>query len=311
VVTIPIDDPDLIAVDTSNNYLYVANATNTQSIAVVSISDNDSIIASIPLDNSTGGLLYDPSNGYVYASQNCLAETVQGEQSSGITAVIINGTKVIGQIDGPCASGSLAYDPSDHHIFEASLGDVNPDGLVNVIDDRNNTIVATITSGAGLRGIAYDASNGMVYAADLSSGSVEIINPASDSLVGAVTVESGHPVYADDLVAYNSGNRLIYVTNGITYDYNTEINGTTVVGSFTVPCSGGTGSEFDGFAIDSMRGVSFMSACGTVVAANGTTNIVSLSIDIPGSSSLAYDPSNYDLYVVANAGIVVISTTDG
>ena len=97
----------------------------------------------------------------------------------------------------------------------------------------------------------------------------------------------------------------------ITYGYNTEINGTTMVGNFTVPCSGGTGSEFDGFAYDSVRGISFMSACGTVVAVNGATNAELLSINVPGASSLVYDPSNHDLYVAANSGIVVVSTTDG
>jgi YVTN family beta-propeller protein len=313
VASIPIANPSLsrilIAFDASNNYLYLANGTSTQSITVVDLSKNDSIIATIPLGNATGGLLYDPSNGYVYASQHCVPG--QAAQPTGVAAVVINGTKIIAKVAGPCATGGLAYDPSDHHIFEATGGAADPDSLVNVIDDRSNTVVATIPVGNGLVGIAYDASNGMVYVADLSSGSVDVINPATNSVVGAVQVESGHPVYADDLVSYNPGNGLIYVTNGLTYDYNTEINGTTMVGNFTVPCSGGTGSEFDGFAYDSVRAISFMSACGTVVAANGTTNAELLSINVPGASLLVYDPSNYDVYAVANTGIVVISTTDG
>ncbi len=301
VASIPILNPSqsliLVAFDPSNNYLYVANGTSKQSITVVDLSENNSIIANIPLANSTGGLLYDPSNGYVYASQLCVPG--QPAQPTGVAALVVNGTKVIAKIDGPCAAGALAYDPSDHHVFEATRGSVDPDSLVNVIDDRTNTVVATIPVGNGLEGIAYDPSNGMVYVADLSSGSVDLINPATNSLVAAVKVESGHPVYADDLVAYNPGNQLVYVTNGITYGYNTEINGTTMVGNFTVPCSGGTGSEFDGFAYDSVRGISFMSACGTVVAVNGATNAELLSINVPGASSLVYDPSNHDLYVAA------------
>jgi YVTN family beta-propeller protein len=296
----------------------VANGTNTSSITVVALSKNNSIIANIRLGNTTGGLLYDPSNGFVYASQNCLEvvhygmESNQTEPSTGITAVVINGTKVVTEISGPCASGGLTYDPTNHHIFEASNS--NPNGIVNVIDDRNNSVVATIPVGGpsgNPTGISYDAANGLVYVGDLSSGSVDVISTATNGIVATIKLESGSPVYALNMVAYNPGNRLIYVANGITYGYNTEINGTTMVGNFTVPCSGGTGSEFVGFAYDSLRDVSFMSACGTVVAVNGATNAELLSINVPGASSLVYDPSNNDLYVVASSGIVVVSTTDG
>ena len=320
VASIPIANPSgsaiRIAFDASNGYLYVANGTSSPSITVVDLAENDSIIANIPLGNATGGLLYDPSNGYVYVSQGCLeivhygTRSNQTELDAGITAVVINGTKVVKEITGPCASGELAYDPSDHRIFEASVDGGNPNGLVNVIDDRSNTIVASIPVDGGLTGIAYDSSDGMVYVADLSSGSVDVINPATNGAVDVINVESGHPVYADDLVAYNPVNNLVYVTNGITYGYNTELNGTTVVGNFTVPCSGGIGSEFDGFAFDSARGFSFMSACGTVVASNGFSNAALVSVNVPGASSLAYDPSNYELFVVASTGITVLSTTD-
>jgi YVTN family beta-propeller protein len=315
VASIPIVNPSQsvirIAFDASNGYLYVANGSNTASVTVVDLSKNDSIIANIPLGNTTGGLLYDPSNGYVYASQGCLeiihygTRSNQTESSAGITAVIISGTKAIGQIDGPCASGGLTYDPSDHHIFEAS--DTNPSGIVNVIDDRSNTIVATIPVGNPM-GISYDAGNGMVYVGDLSSGSADVISTATNGVVATIKLERGSPVYALNMVAYNPGDQLIYVA---TYGYNTEIKGTVIVGNFTVLCSGGMGSEFAGFAYDSVRGVSFMSACGTVVAVNGATDAELLGINVPGASSLVYDPSNYDLYVAANTGIVIISTTDG
>lgn len=332
--SIPMTNPlGGIVYDQNTDYIYVAKMGNrvvAPSITVVNASGGSRIIGNITLANSTESLLYDPWNGYIYASQLCeriihnnsTGTTADNILSTGVTAVVIQGTKIVKEIVGPCASGAMAYDPADHHIFEASADTLNPHGVVNVIDDRSNEVVATTSiDDDSLAGIAFNPDNRMVYIADFSSGSVHLIDPTTNRINASVTVESGPNLkfYEMGSILWDPWNHLILVS---TYNYVTVMKGSKVVGTFSNPPM----AQFVNSVDDVSRGVSFRCVNDTTLGAflisndsigssrsffnvtsdGATTTPAATTLSLGGvcdklvtfkASQIAYDPTNQYLYV--------------
>jgi len=172
-------------------------------------------------------------------------------------------------------------------------GQNNPGGYVKyTLDLINNTLIngnfVNTGNGMGPWGIAYDPSNGYIYVTNFYSGTVSVINGATNTVIANITVGSGPRG-----VAYDPSNGYIYVTNELS-DTISVIYGTTVIATIPV------GTWPVGVAYDPSNGYIYVADSGSdsVSVIYGTTNTVIATIPVEGGpEGIAYDPSNGYIYV--------------
>jgi len=129
-----------IAYDPSNGYLYVTNGWfggyggyvwyYTNNVTVINGATN-TVIANISVGEGPYGVLYDPSNGYIYVTN-----TAQNNVS------VIDGANntVIASINVGFNPEGVAYDPSNGYIYVAN----SFSNSISVINGANNTIISSI-----------------------------------------------------------------------------------------------------------------------------------------------------------------------
>jgi len=216
------------------------------------VIDGTTVIATIPVGRGPWGVVYDPSNGYIYVT-NWHSDTVSVIDGANNT-VIANIT--VGPL-GPFSWG-VAYDPSNGYIYVIdSSGTV---GTVVVIDGANNTVIATIPVGPGPVGVAYDPSNGYIYVTDSLSDTVSVINGATNTVIANITVGLG-----PQGIAYDPSNGYIYVADSGS-DTVSVIDGANNTVIATIP----VGSGPWGVAYDPSNGYIYVTNSGS-----GTVSIIS------------------------------------
>jgi YVTN family beta-propeller protein len=157
---------------------------------------------------------YDPAKGEVFVS------------SYGGTVAVINATtnRVTAVVTVQVGAEGLAYDGGKGEVFVADSTTQN----VSVINDTNNTVVATIpiAPAAGTTGtptgVVYDSAKGEIFVTDpdsnLSTNSpdsrVSVINDTNDAVVAAIPVNGTYP----EGIACNPGVDEIYVQGAPTSD---------------------------------------------------------------------------------------------
>ncbi len=309
-------EPFAIACDPLNGYLYVANY-GSGNVTVIDGVSNSVVVPSIGGDPTPSGIAYDPLNGYVY---------VGGGGANNVTA--INGNGIVSTLWGPAysvtftesglASGtrwSVTLNGTLHNSTTASitfsepngtypyrigttsggiLRSPNATGTVRVAGAPNTVVVPSIGVGSGPTGIAYDAMNGYLYAANSGSGNVTVIDGASNSVVvPSIGVGSGPTG-----IAYDATNGYLYVANYASGNV-TVINGAS--NSVVVP-SIGAGSYPAAVAYDPTNGYLYVANSGSdnVTAIDGASNTVAVpSIGVGfNPRAIAYDPTSGYLYVV-------------
>jgi YVTN family beta-propeller protein len=261
---------------------------------VINVSTNK-VIANIAVGLYPYGVAYDPSNGYVY---------VTNEGSNNVSVINVSTNKVIANIAvgyaqvGPGPQGA-AYDPSNGYVYVTDGGSDE----VSVINGSTNKVIANIAVEYGPRGAAYDSSNGYVYVANIYSNSVSVINGATNTVIANISV--GSEPWG---VAYDPSNGYVYVANSNSNNVSV-INGLTnkVIANIAV------GSGPFGVAYDPSNGYVYVanSNSNNVSVINGLTNKVIANIAVgSGPFGVAYDPSNMYVYVTnSNSGTVSIIST--
>jgi YVTN family beta-propeller protein len=218
-----------VAVDTVRNLVYVGgcfedvNGLNRCEVAVVNGKQN-SLAQTIPVTTSQGngiqGLAVNQLTGTVYVSN----------ASDNVIDVIEPGAKAV------CSTISLAgespvgvaVNPFTNQVYVALSND-----LVDVIDGRKKTIVATATVGTSNANVASNWISGNVFVVNSVEGvsTVGVLNSKGGN-VAAVTV-GNTPFGVDVDLATN----LAFVTNLIDNSVSV-INGKTNTVSATLPVSG-------------------------------------------------------------------------
>ena len=150
--------------------------------------------------------------------------------------------------------------------------------------------------------VAYDPSNGYIYVTNYASGTVSVIDGATNTVIANITV--GPAPWG---VAYDPSNGYIYVADSGS-DSVSVIDGATNTVIATIPV--GIGPV--GVAYDPSNGYIYVadSGSGTVSVINGTTVIANITVGI-GPVGVAYDPSNGYIYVTNyfSGTVSIISTT--
>ena len=165
--------------------------------------------------------------------------------------------------------------------------------------DLISSVVATITVGANPFGVGYAVAQNLIYVANNSSGTVSVINPATNAVVATITV--GATPYG---IGYAATQNLIYVANsgaGTVSVINPATNA-VVNRDFTLIAS-----------------AAHTASVTTADQANHTWRGVNLIIDVTGVSGTAptlvvalrgKDPTSNKYYtILASATISTVSTT--
>ncbi|MGP6220345.1 YncE family protein, partial [Caldiplasma sukawensis] len=151
---------------------YVTNS-GSGNVSVINGSNN-TVISTISVGTEPEGVVFDPSNGYIYVA-NSVSSSVS----------LINGAidSVISTITVGFEPYGVTIDSSNSYIYVTNAGS----NSVSVINTSTNKVVSTISVGSDPYGITFDSSNDYIYVMNLNSGSVSIIS--TEILIKSYSVE--------------------------------------------------------------------------------------------------------------------------
>ena len=272
--------PQYIAYDSGKGELFVSNLYGN-CLTVISDATN-SVVTTIDLGNDSlndgiGGypvnMAYDSAKGEIFVVEQG-ASTINGSYSAsaGFVSVVSDTTNsVVATIQLGDFPSAIAYDSAKGEVFVANDGKNQSDtsatntaaGIVSVISDTTNSVVATITVGPFPDGVAYDPGKAEVFVASDGStsvnGTVSVISDANDAVVATV------PLNDAGAAAYDPANGEVFVVTSnsnsaaIISDSTNAVVGTKSAGP----------APFD-IAYDSAKGEFFVSN-----PANDTVTVIS------------------------------------
>jgi YVTN family beta-propeller protein len=286
--------PFAVAFDSASGQAFVADS-DSNLVSVVSM-ETKSVVATIPCA-APEGVAYDGGKNEVYVT--CLLSH-DVEVISGVSDTLMATIPIGAQLWG------ITYDRANGEIFAA---DDYPGNNVSVINDTNNSVVATISLGqiyAG--GLAYDNRSGEVFVANQFGNHVLVISAANNSVVANVSVGSESVA-----VTYDSGTNQVFV--GLVSGSNTEdySNVSVIAGSNnTVVAKIPVGRNPQGVTYDNRTGEVFVADSNSdqVSVISDTNDSVFATVylgDKYGNPvGLDYDSSNRQV-IVTNSGLDTLS----
>ena len=197
-------------------------------------------------------------------------------------------------------------------------------GMVSVISDATNSVVATVAVGSDPNGIAYDAAKGELFvtnagrnpsdisAANFNTGVVSVISDATNTVVATVPVGP-----FPQGIAYDSIKGELFVTNG---GKTATSSSPATAGSVSV-ISDKTNTVIATAKLPNAGEVAYDSGKNELFVVTGSTNSVSIISDTTnsvtgtkaaGSSpyALAYDPAQNEIFVTNTDASTVTIISD-
>jgi YVTN family beta-propeller protein len=382
-------EPIAAAGDPTDDYLFIADQYPAQiSVVSVVVSVGVEVVATIPVPGVPEGVAYDPVDGSIYVT-NSVADTVMGINATNLSVdttipvgtspsgilydshdqdlyvantgsnnvTVINGTTnlTIGPgipvgVSGAGNPTALAFDSGTDQIFvpDSTWGG-HSSMPVEVINDSNNSVVATVYVGDEPVSLAYDPTNSLVYVVNELSNNLTAISDATDTVVGNFSGfdEPEGATYLpaqQEIDVADTGNDSVssFWPGDNQIEYNTTV-GDSPIGIAYVPLYGTAypvvmnwasanvsvlddGTNYVDYNIrlaQSPLGSVYDSFDHEVWTTNnlyvGTVNVINDSIDrFPSAPiwvghypvGLAYDPA-YDYLFVANSGSNTVSVISG
>ena len=223
-----------------------------------------SVIATIPLSGGGGPIVYDPSNGYVYViNGNCNVTIIS--DTSAITTIPTNIPF------NYCIPTDAVYDPASNYVYFSTDITTGASNMITVIS--GNSEIASFSTGEYPVALAYDPSDGYVYALSQLSGST---NPAGFS-------------GPQSILSLISGTSVVGTLSSI---------GETFTGGATYELAYDPADSYMylGDVVNGIPSVQAISGGSIIDTFNALPN------NIPGQTgvipySLAYDPGNENMYI--------------
>ncbi len=257
-----------------------------------------SLVTSIPLgaqnlnQGALGPAVFDPANGDIYVS-------AEGTTDMGTVSIISGSSNTVTSILGLSTSqyrglpGIGVLDPSNGDIYV-------PDGpVIHVISGTTNEIIQNVSGMdfSGVASLAYDSSNGMIYAPNLLQSSVSVVDTTNNSVVATIDIPSGTGGAFPGLV-FDSANGDVYVP-GI--NATTVISGTTNRIVATIPFANGVSS----LGVDPSTGTVLAVGSGRLVVISSSNQVLANSTS-GGATYVIYDSSDSDFYLLGSASNVEV-----
>lgn len=259
--------PAQIAIDPDNGYLYVTNNASS-TVSVIDGASNKVIKTISTAGQRPDGIAYDPDNKCLYVAEHGKSVYESGGAGADITVINATTNTLIRGITGINSPTGVAYDSDNGYIYVTTAG-----VSVQVIDPSNNTMLTQVSVGIRPRGIVFDPTNGYLYVANFASGTISVIDGATNTVVGNPINVSGAISSSPYLMAYNPAKGYVMASNNISKGVNI-INDTNNV--FWKTVSTGIVSGPAGMAYDPDNGV-------TYVATFDTNAVVAISPDLTPS----------------------------
>jgi hypothetical protein len=185
-----------LALDTTNNRLYVGNGMSILVFNNASQANGDPfvdrVITNNPASGNTGSLFLDTVNNRLYVGDDSMGVRVF-DNASGISGPTASTRLINGNFGGAFQIHGVAVDTSSKNILYVS-NTVGSTNQISVFDSAssvngsstapNRTITPNPASGVG--GIFLDAANDRLYVAGGSASTVMVFNTAS-AATGATT----------------------------------------------------------------------------------------------------------------------------
>ncbi|MCI4319676.1 MAG: YncE family protein [Thermoplasmata archaeon] len=268
-------DPAMDTVDivNSGSYLLTSNVT-------VLDGQTHRSVGSIPLEVRPTGIAFDSGDGQLYVTDNAGNLTSWIDPSTSRVA----GAASVGPWPTVLAT-PIVYATTSHRLFV-----INPSGNSVLVFDASRHLLNTIPVGLSPVGLAYDSVNNFVYVAQDLDGNVSVINAATDTVVGALTVALYQNLRA---VGVDPATNEVYVA-----DYGA--NNVTVFGAtnFTKLATIPVGANPTAVVYDPLNRTILVGNYGSsnVSVISGTTlrGVGSFTLYDPGA--MVYDPATNALY---------------
>ena len=204
----------------SDGLLYTGNAG--LSTVMLTNPNTNTIVKTITVAATPTFLEYNPSNNYMYVTNNSGTAMAINPATGTVVATITLST-------GPL---NIAYCPSNTSMYASN----NQTTTVMVIN-ASNVVTATIAIGSNPAGITYCPTNNSIYVNNAAGGTTRVINSANTvvatiAVSASVTLESivycptNNMIYTADQSTTAPGNR-VYAINPAT---NTVVSTITVTG---------------------------------------------------------------------------------
>ena len=179
-------------------FVLVVNTVN------VILDENDSVVASIPVDNNVPWYVPQPSATLAYDGSK--GEVFVPDSGTHNVSVISDAYKqVVATIPVGATPVGVAYDSGKGEIFVANAGSNN----VSVISDSTNKVVANVPVGTDSFALAYDPAKGEVFVASGNSENVSVISDETNTVVATISA-GGSPLSA----TFDSGDGELFVAVG-------------------------------------------------------------------------------------------------
>jgi len=275
-------NPNGVAFDSANGYIYVVNSASTSAPGTVSVINGatNKWVTDVTVGLLPEGAAFDSGNGYVYVTNNAAG-----------TVSVISGTAVVATISLPSPSSpfGIAYDAFNGYVYVANYA-----GSISVIS--STTVVDTIlyygSPFAPLYGIAVDLGNRYIYVGLYDEPIVLVIDGSTNTWLQDVVVGN-----SPRGIAFNWVNGYVYVANSKDNTVSV-ISGTTVTN--TIACSGSASlSNPTAVAFDIVNGYIYVTnnGAGTVSVISGTSCVGS-SVKVGNyPNGIAVDSTNGYIYV--------------
>ncbi|MHB1470698.1 MAG: hypothetical protein ACYCR2_06185 [Thermoplasmataceae archaeon] len=217
---VPGSEPEGIAYDPANGYVYIANAYSAN-ISVLNPA-TESIIQTLPAKinglNGSTDIVYDPVLQQIISVNNLASpdSTLNYNSASGYAAPFMSVPSAPYQQD-------IAYDSVNGYIYFATGGN-----SVNVYS-LNGTMVTTISNLTDVSSVLY--ANNTVFATEIGSlGKVVLINPVNNTITATVNLTTSNGGGGADGLAFDSQNNTLFVAmNYINSVYVVDLNNLTLV----------------------------------------------------------------------------------
>ncbi len=188
--------------DSGKGEIFVANGASNNvtviSIGTTSFHPTPGVVANIPVGTTPRGITYDSVSGTVYVV-NLASKSVSviSDVSNTVIATVSLTT---------CEPYADAFDPTDSEVW-VSCPNL---GTLDIVSTVSYTLVgSTSVGGTGHcpEGVAYDVTQGTVFAGDACMNLVDVVNAPGRTLI--TQLASGGMPWG---VAYDSGKGQVYVT---------------------------------------------------------------------------------------------------
>ena len=291
VHTFPVTrQPDGLAFDTHNGYLYISDYV-WNNVSAVNTTSYSVAVGSILLGALPYNMAYDTANGDLY---------VADLESSQLIVVSGSTHQVVRFVPLGTTPYGIVYDPVTKDLY---VDDYYADN-VSIVSGTTNSVIGYLPAGVEPWGIAYDGANRDVYVTNPGSNNITVLNPTT----GKVAANLGFTT-APGAIAYDPESKMLFVGE---YDVgNVSIlsatsnklirNSTAGSEPYTISVDPGTGRAFVGnYASDNV----------TVLGPMGQELGLSVATGA-GNFGSVYDPVSGDVFVVSFGSdmVTVINST--